>query len=417
MPFLNDYILFNSDNECHRNYHLWSGLFLLAATAGRKFYCKQGYFDIHPNLYICLVGKQGNRKSTAKDIARDIFADACPNIPIGASVQSREDIVKHMAHDDQIRFFTDENGQPIEYRPIVFFVNELKNFLSINPQGMIEFLTDIYDRKYFDASTIKRGLEKIINPCVNFLGCETPSWIVDRLKMNIISGGFARRVIYVYEIEEGRKIAFPNPSAEALAARERCVNHLRRIDQMPGGEMLWDDDAKEYYTKWYNEIKAPEDETMAGYYRSKHIQAIKGAMSLGLGEDTPKLRITKANLEIIIAMLDTLEINMPRLSIAAGRNELAVPTQRALELLEAHGGYMREKQLRILIGRDLNPMEQMSVLNYLQRDTEQTTKVPMIRGTTTFQEIWLVDKFRKAILDKKVEKHPHVLGAYLWKGE
>jgi len=31
------------------------------------------YFNIHPNLYVCLVGRQGFRKSTAKDIARDLL--------------------------------------------------------------------------------------------------------------------------------------------------------------------------------------------------------------------------------------------------------------------------------------------------------------------------------------------------------
>lgn len=401
MSFLQDYMTYNSGNECSRNYHIWSALVVLAATTGRRVSCRWGYFDIHPNLYVVLIGKQGFRKSTAKDIARDLFVEACPSIPVGASVQSREDIVKFMASEQCLRMYNDETGAPIEYRPLVFFINELKNFLSIDPGKMIEFMTDIYDRKYFDASTIKHGAQKIINPCVNFLACETPSWIIEKLKSNIISGGFARRVIYVYETVRGPRITFPTVTPDAQAARERCIKHLQKIEPITG-EFVWTDDAKEFYNTWYQGIKAPEDEVMAGYYESKHIQLLKISMCLALAEDEPKLILTAELLRLGLVLLDEIEINMPKLSVAAGRNELAIPQQRIMELLKQNKGWMREKQLKIALDKDLTPMEQISLLRHLQQETGQLVKQIVHRKGVAFSEVWLAEEYAVAVRDKKM---------------
>lgn len=413
MGFINDYLLYNEQNECHRNYHIWSALAILAAASGRRVHCKQGYFDVQTNLYVCLVGKQGNRKSTAKDIARDLFADACPDIPIGASVQSREDIVKFMSSEHCLRAMNIE-GQPIEYRPMVFFVNELKNWLSINPGATIEFLTDIYDRKYFDASTIKHGMQKIVNPCLNILACETPEWIIDKLKLKIISGGFSRRMVYVYvtEEEEQKRIAFPNPTQEMKDARARCVKHLQKLTNI-SGVFSWTPEARQFYEYWYVHLPKPPDETMAGYYRSKHIMLLKVAMLNALAADDPKLILTKDLLEISLAMLDSIEKNMPLLSIAAGRNELALPQQRILEVLRQNGGHMREKQLRLVIDKDLEPGEQLTLLNHLNTGLGLIKKLKVHRNGTQFEEIWLTDTFATAVS----KKHLVVEGNnVVWKG-
>jgi len=57
-------------------------------------------------------------------------------------------------------------------------------------------------------------------------------------------------------------------------------------------------------------------------------------MLLALAEDEPKLVLTEQLLQLGLVLLDEIEINMPKLSVAAGRNELAIPQQRILELLK-----------------------------------------------------------------------------------
>jgi len=371
--FLHKYLVYNSGNECHRNYHIFSALVVLAATVQKRIYLNHGYFKVYPNLYVCLVGKQGFRKSTAKDVARDLLTSTFPELPIAANVQSREDIIKFMASDECLFSYTDETGAIKELRPYVLLINELKNFLSINPGASIEFLTDIYDRDIFNSSTIKRGLENIINPCLNILACETPSWIIDKLKTQIISGGFSRRMIFDYETERGPKISFPKLPEGGLAIWNELKAHLKKISTLVG-EFLWGPGSRNFYSNWYQGLVQPEDDVMGGYYESKHIQLLKITMLLAVAEDPPVLVITQDLLKRGVAMLDSLEVNMPKLSIAAGRNELALPIQRIMEFVESNAGIVSSLGLKCFLNKDLRPQEHFSVLNFLN-ETEKLVLV------------------------------------------
>lgn len=383
MSFLQDYLTYNLGNESPKPYHRWTALVLIAAAIGNRVHIDYGYTRIYSNLYVGLIGKQGTRKSSAKDIGRDIFQKAFPDYPLGASVQSCNDVIKNLASDTNERSYMNEEGAAVSWKPMVFFVNELKNFLSINPTMMIDFLTDIYDRngKVFDSSTIKHGLQNIENPCINLLACETPEWIIDKLKYNVISGGFCRRIIYIYEIEESERIAFPMQTQEGKEALARCLEHLKKLPSIVG-KFEWEPAAKLHFTKWYNEYVRSDDPLMGGFDSSIHTQAMKVAMVLALCEPNPKLILTEELLICSIAMLELAKVNMPRLSIAAGRNELAVPQQNVLEVLERFNGIMLMSEFSRKLDRDFTPNEKAGVLKNLQDNG--TIKIIMVK--------WPLDK-------------------------
>jgi hypothetical protein len=379
MSFLQDYLLYNANNECPRNYHLWSALAVLSAVVSRRVYIDQGFFEIRPNLYICLVGKQGNRKSTAKDIARDLVMETCPKIPLCASVISKEKICQKLAEDDSTRTYKDEKGVIVEYKPYVMFINELKNFLSINPAGMIDFLTDIYDRKVYAVETKNKGSDFIPNPHIVILACETPDWIIDNMKYKVISGGFCRRMIFVYEVDRGERIPFPSISTEGAAAWIRVkkfIDELRKVS----GKFEWEEEARQWFSDWYKPLKLPDDPILAGFYETKHIQLLKVAMLVALCDGPPfVLVLKKVHLEVALAMLDAAETHMPKLSQGIGRNELAYPTAKLMELIQAHGGIIEEKQALRFAGRDMTNQEIQSVLAHL-RQTDQIVCGDMKRG-------------------------------------
>lgn len=365
MDFLEHYLVYNSGNMVPKRYHIWSALSILAMTMGRRIYVDQEYFRIHVPMYITLVGRQGLRKTTAKDLAKEMFIDVFPDYPLGASVMSREKIVERLSSDEFCRTYTDENQTQQTYKPLAFFVNELKNFMSINPGGMVEFLTDIYDTKAFAADTIKHGLQPIVNPCINILACETPKWLIEKLKLNIIAGGFSRRMLYIYEIERPMRITFPKKSVEAFVSEAWCKNHLRRIVNLSGPFKWADQAARDFFDKWFTTLPNQEDEVLEGFYEAKDVLALKVAMLLGVAQAEPDLRLTVPLLTKAIGVLENIEDNLPKLSMAVGRNELALPQQRLVELLETKGGWMTEKSLSIAIDKDLNPSEQYSTLRHL----------------------------------------------------
>jgi hypothetical protein len=369
--FISDYLLYNSGNECPENYHIWSGLSILSATINRKLWIDMGYFEIIPNLYVCLVGEQGNRKTVAKDIAYDMFREVCPNIPVAAESMSKEAITQFMALEEQARSFKDCSTQKIiETHPFSIFITELKNFLSINPITMVDFLTTIYDRKFYDVKTKNKGTDIITNPCITFLACETPEWLIARLKDSIISGGFCRRMLFIVESDRDLRIAFPTISTEAAQAAIRCKDHLRILNANDfAGQIVWSPEAKKFYQEWYAGIKLPADPFMKGFYRSKHVQSLKVA-TLCLAADyeaSKKLPLVMSveALQAGIGLVDRMEINLPKLTQSVGRNELAYHTQRLLEIIQGNGGIMREKELQRVTYKDFKGEEFHPTINHL----------------------------------------------------
>lgn len=374
--FISDFLEYNCGTECPPNYLRWAALSALAVSAGLRYSIPQGRIKIMPNMYLALVGEQGNRKSFAKDQARDLVEEAFIDFPIGADVTTRDDLMRFMASDTSERAYTDAAGNSCIYHPMALFVNELKHFLSYNPASMISFIVDIYDRKVFKGSTIKRGQEDIIAPCLNILACENTEWLIGSLKTGIITGGFSRRFIVVYEPENSEKvIARPFLPPNAADLWDRMIQKLQFI-QSNSWDYTWDADAIAFFDKWYAHHKKnlPEDTIMRGFMRTKDQQLLKCCMLLDLAEPTPTKRITIPLLELGLALFGSIEPNMPKLYASAGRNELALPQQRLVELVESRNGLIPEKELLRLTGRDLQPAEQFSIIKHLC-DTDQLYKI------------------------------------------
>lgn len=374
--FIAEYLRFNSGNECPRNFHIWSGLVCLAAAVHKRVYTLLGedsYVTLYPNLYIALIGDQGSRKSSAKDYALDLFTEAFPDYPQLSDIQSAEDIIKYM-NQDQNKFLIPSKtpGETMTVRPIIGFINELNNFLAIDIVKMVDFLTNIYSKKRYKSSTIKRGLEDLENPCMNMLACAPTDWIMEKMKGSIVSGGLSRRLVQVYEPDLGPPIARPKRPEGYAKMWERLKGHLLYASQL-SGEFKWEPDMAAFYDKWYIDIRKSmsQEKLMAGFQSSLHDQVLKVSMLLTLSRYPCNFTITLDTFKLAIAMLDAIMPNMAKLFANSGRNQLAIPMQRALEMLEQQGGWIPEKTYRRMLSKDLAPMEIAQVLRFLEHDTGQ----------------------------------------------
>jgi len=369
MDFISQYILANSGTQVPLRFTRWSAVFLLGTVSGRRVFVDHLHFEHRPTVYLCFVGDPASGKTTAMNAASNMFRDVFPSESVGASVTTREKIVELMAKDDYMRCYTDETGVLIECRPNTFFINELENFLSHNPRGMVQFLTDVYDSKFFDSATLKHGLQPLINPCINLLACTVPEYITEVLRMRIMGRGFSRRLLFIYETEMPDPITFPIKTSEAYKAEEWCRSHLQKVQKVCG-KMEWAPGAKDFFHRWNMGLPRKVVSIFQGYHSSKDVLAQKIAMSLALSEDEPKLLFTQPLLERAIAFLESNEENQDKLAVAVGRNELALPQARLLEYLEANDGMMPEKRWHRHASLDLNEMEYASVKRLL-KETDQ----------------------------------------------
>ena len=375
--FISDFLEYNSGTECHKNFLRWSAISALGISAGLRYSLKQGRLRLTPNMYILLVGGQGTRKTYAKDQTRKLIEEAFPDHPIGADVTTRDDLIKYMSSEVTERAYVDATGASDVYHPMALLINEFKSFLSYNPIMMITFIVDIYDRtdKIYVCRTIKRGEESITHPCLNILSCENTEWLINNLKGGIITGGLSRRFIVVYEdARPERPIPLPYLPANSKALWDRMVLHLRNL-HTTSKEYKWEPAGEALFRKWYvkNFHNLPDDPNMAGFMTTKDQQLLKTCIALDLAEEKPCYTITEELVSLGLAMFDAIEPNMPKLYASAGRNELALPQQKLIELIESRNGIMTEKEVMRLTGKDLGPMEQLSSIKFLV-DTEQIWK-------------------------------------------
>lgn len=355
MDFLRDYLLYNEGNECPAPYHQWAALSVLANAVGPKVCFPRGYFKIYCNFYACLVGDAGSRKTTAKDIALGMVMDTLPDLPLNASVETKDALTNYIASDDCVRAWKDPTGQLHEFHPCGLFLNEMKNFFSYSPGAMIDFLTDIYDRtgKPYSCRTIKRKTEIIQSPYINMLGCTTPDWFRENMKEKFIAGGFARRVVIVYEAKH-KRIPDPKPSDEGKKAWARAAAHVLKVRDNQG-DFSFSPEAWQWFSDWYVKLEPPKDNHLLQQaYSTKDSLLLKVAMLVHMSSySAPTYVIDVPTFEFALALIDSTEGGIPKLTIGSGMNEYAQPVAKVLEVLEQAGGIMAEKTIRKMLWNDL----------------------------------------------------------------
>jgi hypothetical protein len=404
MGLLSDYAFYNSGNECPEAYHTWSCLATFSAVLSRRIFIDHGYFKIYPNLYVILVGDAGSGKNTAKGIATNkLLIEHFPDIPISASVTSREDVCKFMGSEDCLRTFRDKEDNIHEYRPFHFAVNELANLLSVDFRKMIDFLVDLYDSEYFSTSFKHDSVkDKIPCPCATMLSCAVPDWFMRSLKMDLFTGGFGRRLSVVYE---NRTIlnAHPGIPPGGEDCWKRVLSHMQEAhDPAFNGEMRMSAKCVKWWDRWYEnpERLKTDDPILIQMRATKHVLLQKIAMMIALDDRPFRMTLEPEDFIKGLALLDALEPNLRKLSTGVGRNELAAISVQFLDFVSMSGGVYEERKLRKMFFRDCKVQgnEYRTMLDHLIQ-TEQVYLYSIADNGSTKDVVFLpeaYEKFRKA---------------------
>lgn len=337
--YLDNYAIYSSGNEAPSIYHKWAGICTLASFVSRKVWVEQGFFTVYPNLYVIFVGNPGNGKSTAMKISRDLVRTFDPdNCPIVPSSITRESLTKDLGDSGQkyVKTYHFE-GEEVPYTPANIFANEIVTLLGSNPIGMIEFFTDIWDEDKFEVNTKNAGKDSIPKPAVNICGCMTPEITNNLLKENIISGGFARRCIFVYANRRGEPVPIPTITEEQLKARDACLRWGKELTTVVG-EFEWAPDAKQLFIDWYKEnhafVASNTDVWLNGYYTSKNALVLKVAILLSLSESVV-LTLQKRHVQESLDLLAETELDMGRVFAGTGRNAEANLAMRIMTMIDS----------------------------------------------------------------------------------
>ncbi len=366
--FIQNWVAYAEGVETPELYDIWSALATLSSVVSRRVWINQGYFTIYPNLYVVLVGMPGGRKTTSMNMARD-FVRELGDIPFSASSMTKEALCRYMSTQCTKKFIIPGTTKEKEYTPIMMCLTELSHFLGANSAHMIDFLTTIYDQEVYDAKTKNKGDDIIPGPYLTILACTTPSNITRYLKEDVISGGFSRRTLFAFELDDGEPIPFPEVTPQAQKAWDDCINHARTLSQI-AGEFQWSTAAHDWYAKFYVELfhslKLNDDIMTRGYYKSKHIQLLKISMLIALAESPPCLILSEEHLKVGLSILEKLELNMHKVYEGMGRNELNAIGARVVEQLILAGQPLPEKKIFAIFYRDADTRELYNIIAHLK---------------------------------------------------
>jgi Protein of unknown function (DUF3987) len=398
--FLRNYSIFTADNEAPQIFHFWSAMSALSAIVSRRVSLSFDYFSIYPNLYVVLVGAPGTRKTTAMNISKE-FVYTIGDIPFSAECQTKQSICQDMALNCQ-KSYTDEKGKVVSYTPYTIFSTELSHFLGhASAKEMVDFLTTIWDAKFYDTKTKNKGNDIIMGPYLSMIACTTPDWIRGWMREDVITGGFSRRALFVYFTGKTKRIPSPKITGEMEKARDYCIAWGQKLKEVNGVFKLTSS-ALKFYEEWYINLAIPQDIT-GGYYESKHIQMFKVAMLIALSESATELILDVHHLKLALAQLDLMEKNLLRVFQGIGRNELSAIAAKVLDYLAMNNGQMSELSLKLLLFRDASSNETFEVMRHL----EETGRIARFKEQTSGQVMVVTKEVGDAIVAQQAASGSH----------
>jgi hypothetical protein len=333
--FFDLYGRYTKTTEPPPNFHAWSALGAISALLGKKCFIPQGTFTVYPNLYIILVGSAGSRKSTAKDVAREIVGNI-DSVPLAPESSSREALIDDMAES---KVGATIDGKDYSYWQSAAFVDEMQQFLGgkhLN-QGMVGFLTAIWSSNNFKERTRKSGKVVIPNPYFSLLGCCTTTWVAENLKAEILTDGFARRAIFVYEDELNCLNAWPVTTPDMATTKAELIQEAHRIARIQG-QFGFTVEAMSLWHRRYKELREEakhHSEKLQNYFSTKHILAQKISMCISAATRSDRL-VDCACLSLAFSFLNESEKSLDTIFSGVGQNRLKAAQDRVLnKIIEA----------------------------------------------------------------------------------
>lgn len=315
---------------------LWTAVWTIAAAVRRRIYIPRtsglGGWDCYPYQYTMFVAPPGMRKTTTVGFAIDLL-ETIPDFPQSPTFITQTALVQELIKSEDCSLY--------------LTMEEFGDLIIKGGKEMYEFLTSMYDgKKRIRMNTAGRGLELATNPTINLLAGTTPRWIAKNLDESLIGGGFASRVLWVYENNlRWKKLWYEEAEIKkAMAHQEKLTADLIHISGL-AGEFKVTDECKKKSEEWYNDIeKNYKGFKFEGYINRKHVQALKIAMCLRLAY-TDELILEWEDFRNGIVLLESIESQLGKVFSGIGKNTYSVELQDILGVIQSHKS-IAETELR-----------------------------------------------------------------------
>ena len=319
-------------SEAPESFIDWTALFNLAAATRRHVQVPKGMlgsWSAAPNLYILFIAGAGKaRKSTTTNYTEELIHEVMPKITPAPELITKESLLTELTKSPDASMY--------------ILAPEFGEFIVKSGVDMYGFLTNIYDgKKHISASTLSRGAEFADRPCVNLLGATTPEWVAANMPESVIGGGFASRVIFVFEERvRRRQLYYENLDYAALEKiRKNLISDLEHISNNIHGDFKIAEDAKEFMEHWYQttaDTYSEADYKLHGFFERLPAHIHKVAMLTHLAY-SDELVIELKDFEVAIKLLKQVEMKLPQTFQAIGKNPYTVDMNRIIAYIGERG--------------------------------------------------------------------------------
>lgn len=335
--WLKDFVSWMSPRiQVAESYIIWSGLYMLAAAIRRKVWIPRegllGSWECYPNLYLTFVAPPGYGKTTTIRLAEELFDDN-PTV-YKAPICTVAVLAKKISEipDNAIYIVAEEFGE----------------FMMKMGKDGYEFLTGAFDgKRKMEVETISRGIEFSNQPSVNLATGTTPTWIAENMPESVIGGGYAARVIFLYEDEfRFEQMYYPDVDFTELdILKSKLAADLYYISTELSGPFGIEKEAQEYVEAWLKTNKPySKPPKLQGYFTRKKVHLHKVAMLYHLSYSDDKI-LTKHDFEMAFSFLQLSERNLHTVFSHIGKNRYTVDTRSILAHIIQNGQVSKQEIL------------------------------------------------------------------------
>lgn len=351
MGWLDDYLQYTEHQESPTDFHLWTGLTILAATLGRRAWLDRRShgvtrYRIYPGqLMTVLVGPSGTQKSTATDIGVKNFFNRLENVHVIMDKITPEKILKRLAN-----LGTRLDGTRVVPCDSVALVYADELSVLLNRASYADPMSDIIIKLYNAQSrqeydSVGGGLIVLRNVCVTILATTTPIGLGESVSSKSHSTGYMARVHHVYGERTQKVNALTDLDDEEVDAVE-----LRRVGEIETsllarlsdyqkieGPFRYSKDGKQYFDDYYHEWRRNPRSLEEGWFTRRHDHMLRLAMLFRVSSHGDKT-ITSNALDQADKALLNIEADHAKAFQCIGQSQHAKLQDRIVAAIVSNGG-------------------------------------------------------------------------------
>lgn len=315
--------------------------------------------------------------------------------PVASNCTTYEALVKTHAQSLRSIFPTgDKNSRLLKsglytHSSLAFILEEISSLFRKHSEDTIQYLITAFDCNDYENTTIGRGTDKVLSPCLNFLGGTTPAFVRDSFSTRLLSDGFASRVLFIFE-ERNRfyREDVSTISDEQRAAHQQVIDHLGKLGTL-FGLVTFSPEAKAFIKHYIevvigeNQQRTNNDPKLLSYYSRKNIHIKKLIMAMHFSE-TMDMVIQLPTCLKAVELLDSLERKMHMALDMAARNPMQPVAARVQKALE--NGPMTKPEIWAMFFAEISTETELAaVIEFLTASGK--AKLEIIEGKSKYKLI------------------------------